>query len=111
MSTPISSWTPSIKRGATFRHTLILTDDAGAPISLSTSSIFITPSDGGPLSWTQANGLMTLTSPGVYDIVLSAAVTASYTWSAGTYRWYVVETVSGDVNPCLIEGLIFVSDC
>lgn len=105
----VSSWTPVIVKGAVFQQTFILTDDTGAPITLDSAQIDVTPSGAAALSWTQANGKFTNVSPGVYDLALTAADTTALTWEHGRYALNVVE--SGDANPCLIEGLIFARDC
>jgi len=108
-TTQVSSWTAVIVKGGVFQKTFILTDDAGAPLTLSSAQIDVTPNGAAAFSWTQANGKFTNASPGVYDLALTAADTAALTWTSGTYKLSVVE--SGDANPCLIEGKIFVNEC
>ena len=111
MSTQIiASWTPTLKRGATFTATLTFTDEAGSPVTFLSAEIVITPNDASPLSWTQDNGMFTNAAPGVYDVLVDSATISGYAWSSGKYRLNVVEA-SGFLNPCYIEGLIFVKDC
>ena len=105
----VSSWTAVIVRGGVFQKTFILTDDVGAPITLDSAQINVTPNGSAAFSWTQANGKFTNVSPGVYDLDLTASDTTALVWDSGVYDMAVVE--SGDANPCLIHGLIFVSDC
>lgn len=91
-------------------YTLTLTDETtGLPITLDSAQIDVNPSGAAAFSWTQANGKFTNASPGVYDLALTAADTAAYTWTHGRYALSVVQ--SGDANPCLIEGIIFAKDC
>jgi hypothetical protein len=106
----VAAWTPVIVRGAVFQKTFKITDEAGTPVPFTTAEIIITPKGDTPLSWTQGNGKFTLTSPGVYYLSLDEADTMGYAWSSGVYRLSVVDG-SGDSNPCLIEGRIFVKDC
>lgn len=106
----VPSWTPVIIRGGVYQKRFTLTDDAGAPITLTSAQIDVTPNGASAFSWTQANGKFTNVSPGVYDLDLTAADTTAYTWTSGTYVLNVVDG-SGDENPCLIEGRIFSKDC
>src|SRR5689334_6836396 len=107
----VASYTFVIVKGATFRETFTFTTENGTPIEFSSLEIDITPTTGAPFSWTQGNGLFTLQSPGVYLLELSDTYTAAITASSGTYRFNGVETLSGDVNPCFLEGLAFFKDC
>jgi hypothetical protein len=109
MATQVASWQPVIVKGGVYQQTIEITDDAGAPITLDSAQINVTPNGATAFSWTQANGKFTNVSPGVYDLALTAADTAALTWTSGTYKLSVVE--SGDANPCLIEGRIFAKDC
>ena len=110
MSRNVSSFTIVLVRGAVYQQTFELTDDDGVPIPLDSSQIDVFPNGvAADFSWTQANGKFTVVSPGVYDLDLTAADTASYTFDSGTWRWSIVQ--SGDANPCLTEGLIFVKNC
>lgn len=109
MSTNVASFTIVLVRGAVYAKTFTLTDDAGAPVPLDSSSITVVPNGSTQFSWTQANGKFTNTGPGVYNLALTAIDTASYTWDSGQYMWSVVE--GGEANPCLIEGLVFVKPC
>lgn len=105
----VSSFTIVLVRGAVYQKTFELTDDSGTPITLSSSSIIVTPNGASEVDWTQGNGKFTVVSPGVYNLALTATDTAGYSWSSGKWRWSVVQ--SGDANPCLTEGLCFVKDC
>lgn len=109
MSTQIASWTPVIVKGGVFLYTLELVEDDGTPITLDSAQIDVFPNGAADFSWTQANGKFTNASPGVYNLALTAADTAAFTWESGTYRLNVVQ--SGDANPCLVEGLIFAKTC
>jgi hypothetical protein len=109
-SETVASWTPVIVKGGVFQKTITVTDEAGAPITLNSAEIVVTPNGASPFSWTQGNGKFTNASPGVYDLALTAVDTAAYSWTSGKYRLSVTDNV-GDPNPCLIEGLIFAKDC
>lgn len=107
----VASFTIVLVRGGVYLKTFTITDDAGAAITLDSAQIDVTPNGDTSFSWTQANGKFTNSSPGVYDLALTAADTASYTgWTAGTYVMSVVDD-DGDANPCLISGNIFSKDC
>lgn len=107
----VSSFTIVLIRGAVYQQTFELKDDAGVAIALDSSQIDVFPNGDtvADFSWTQANGKFTVNGTGIYDLALTAADTASYTFDSGTWRWSIVQ--SGDANPCLTEGLIFVRDC
>lgn len=110
MSESVASFTIVIIKGGVYQKTFALTNDAGTPITLTSAQINVTPNGATPFSWTQANGKFTNSSPGVYDLALTAADTAAFTWESGTYHMAVVDN-DGDANPCLISGLIFARDC
>lgn len=111
MSTEVvASWTPVIVKGGVFQKTFTFTDENDNPVSFLSAEIVVTPNGAAEFSWTQANGKFTNTGTGEYYLNLSAADTTAYTWTSGTYRLSIVE-LSGNANPCLIEGLIFAKDC
>lgn len=107
----VASYTFVIVKGGTFRKTFTFTDEAGDPIEFDSLQIDITPNIGDAFSWTEGNGLFTLQSPGVYLLELSDTYTEAIEATSGTYRFNGVETTSGDVNPCFMEGLAFFKDC
>lgn len=109
MATQISSFTIVLVRGGVYQKTFEIRDDAGVVITLDSAQIDVNPEGAADFSWTQANSKFTNVSPGIYDLDLTAADTAAYTWDHGTYKLSVVQ--SGDANPCLISGLVFSKDC
>lgn len=106
----VASWTPVIVKGGVYQKTFELTDDSGAPLTLISAQIDVTPNGAAAFSWTQANGKFTNVSPGVYNLALTAVDTAAFTWTSGRYKLAVVDS-AGDANPCLIEGIIFAKAC
>lgn len=106
----VSSFTIVIVKGGVYQKTFTITDEDGAPITLTSAQIDVTPNGAAAFSWTQANGKFTNVSPGVYSLDLTAVVTAAFTWESGTYHMKVVDS-DGDANPCLISGLIFAKNC
>jgi len=106
----IASWTPVIVKGGVFTKQFTFTDENGALITFLSAEIDVTPNGSPAIQWTQANGLFTNVSPGVYLLSLDEAYTTALGWTSGRYVLKVVED-SGDTNPCLIEGLIFAKDC
>lgn len=107
----VASWTAVIVKGGTFRKTFTFTDENQAPIEFSNLQIDVTPNIGPAFSWTEGNGKFTLQSVGVYLLELSAADTAAFEWTSGTYRFNGTEATSGDVTPCFGAGLVFAKDC
>lgn len=107
----VAAWTPIIKKGATYRQTLIITDETtGLPVTLNSAQIDVFPDGAANFSWTQANGKFTNVSAGIYNLVLTDTETLALTWTSGRYRLNVVDS-DGDVNPCFIENFIFAKDC
>ena len=107
----VASFTIVITKGGTYRKTFTFTDENDAPIVFSSLQIDVTPNIGDAFSWTQGNGAFTVQSPGVYLLELSDTDTEAFEWTAGTYHLNGVESVSGDVNPCFMSGLVYAHEC
>ncbi len=106
----VASFTIVIVKGGVYQKTFTLTDENGVAILLNSAQIDVTPNGDTAFSWTQANGKFTNSGIGIYDLALTVADTAAYTWESGTYVM-AVEDSDGDANPCLISGLIFAKEC
>lgn len=106
----VSSFTIVIVKGGVYQKTFELRDEDGIAILLNSAQIDVSPNGAADFSWTQANGKFTNSAIGVYDLALTAADTAAFTWESGTYHMSV-EDSDGDANPCLISGLIFARNC
>ncbi len=110
MSEVIAAWTPVIIKGAVYTPEISFDDEDGVAIAVSSATVYVTPNGSAAIEWSQGNGLFLNTATGVYQLALDEAYTAALTWESGRYRIQVTEP-NGDVNPCIIEGLIFAKEC
>jgi|SRR5215831_1759990 len=106
----VPQWNPVIIKGGVYQQTISITDEDGNAIALMSAQINVVPQGAASFSWTQANGKFTNVSAGVYYLNLTASDTSALSWTSGKYYLAVVE-VSGDPNPCLLEGLIYAKSC
>jgi len=106
----VASWTIVIIRNGVYSRTITFTDQDGNPETLTSAEIVVTPNGAAEFSWTQGNGKLVNTGPGAYFLTLDEIDTASYLWPAGHYRIEIVD-LSGNVTPCITEGLVFARDC
>ncbi len=106
----IAAFTPVIVRGGIYQTSLSFLDADEVPIPILAASFIGTPDGAVPFTWDTGNNLFINISTGVWRFNLFEADTTALVWDSGSYRIEVVD-VSGFTIPCIIEGLMFATDC
>lgn len=108
---PIANATITLTRGGVWIQQWAFLDDAGSPDPTLDAKFIIEPRGGEPgEEWNSSNGRFTNVDVGTYLLDLQEAYTQAILWDFADYHLYVVES-SGNVDPCITSGFVFVSDC
>ncbi len=109
--TPISNATITLTRGGVWIQQWAFLDEAGVADPTLDAKFIIEPRGGQPSEeWNSANGRFTNVATGTYLLDLQEAYTTAILWDFANYHLYVVES-SGNVDPCIVDGYVFVNDC
>ncbi len=99
-----------ITRGGVFINQWTFLNEAGNPDATLDAKIIVDPNGAASEEWNSANGRFTNVGPGTYLLDLQEAYTSAIAWDSGNYHVYVVNS-SGNIVPCIIEGLVFAESC